>query len=568
MIAIISILLSILAGTVFGEKESIDLFPTSPTISKEVCVLDTEKLKEEDELTAYSLQGLVNRERPRIYYLRKEHKGIFDFYIDKGYISKTIIYNSLWDLAKKFERSFKGFVVTDPGCEYSVNLATNLAGLREMLIIAPEKIADMKEMFPSKNQYYDLRKLKLKTLEDIHDWSLSNVYPYMRNDVLALGANGHIHYVLKDYAIAHKIPVFWLPGKNDDNYSESYEKKVLEWFKTTPANCPVIGFWPALDSDNKRIGYEEFDGVKLSGNYGKFTVVYDWKENLSFHSGSLPVNYKYEQTKVREKILRKFDPSKKYVALVMTESGDAVSYMLGDFRQRQWDDPARSQVPVSYGINPSIQYLAPAFLKYIYETASENNFFFNSISGAGYCYPFEGYDSETSDPEKEYAAYWKLTSDNMKKLDIDMLGRYTHSATLLSKEDSMTLDVISSNCKGLKSLILGMHYVPPYNAINSHCILANGVTCHHTITHWPSGNVNGQNNAYQWDDKSKDEFAANYLVGEIIRAASEGGNFIQAMFYSWFYGPRRLKIVQEELEKQGYVFVTLNEFDNLYRQSL
>ncbi|MGN0188317.1 MAG: hypothetical protein ACI395_02255, partial [Candidatus Cryptobacteroides sp.] len=119
----------------------------------------------------------------------------------------------------------------------------------------------------------------------------------------------------------------------------------------------------------------------------------------------------------------------------------------------------------------------------------------------------------------------------------------------------------------MKSLVLGMHRVDGYDAGNSHGMLANNVSFHHTITIWPDGNVNGYNKAYANLDKNKDDFAVDYLVNE-IRRNSKGGNFIQAMFYSWFYGPRRLAKVQEILEKEGYVFVTMNHFDQLYRESL
>jgi len=40
------------------------------------------------------------------------------------------------------------------------------------------------------------------------------------------------------------------------------------------------------------------------------------------------------------------------------------------------------------------------------------------------------------------------------------------------------------------------------------------------------------------------------------------------MFYSWFYGPKRLDLIRQTLEKEGYVFVTLNELEKIYRESL
>ena len=56
----------------------------------------------------------------------------------------------------------------------------------------------------------------------------------------------------------------------------------------------------------------------------------------------------------------------------------------------------------------------------------------------------------------------------------------------------------------------------------------------------------------------------------MVKEIQENGDgpFIQAMFYSWHYGPRRLKKLQDKLKPLGYEFVTMKEFDELYRQSL
>ena len=88
-------------------------------------------------------------------------------------------------------------------------------------------------------------------------------------------------------------------------------------------NMPVMGFWPAINASLQARGFCEYDGVKLAGLFGKYTLVVDFSTNLSFHS-KMPYNPdSLKQTSVRSKAIQTFDASKKYVALVMQESGDS-----------------------------------------------------------------------------------------------------------------------------------------------------------------------------------------------------------------------------------------------------
>ena len=86
------------------------------------------------------------------------------------------------------------------------------------------------------------------------------------------------------------------------------------------------------------------------------------------------------------------------------------------------------------------------------------------------------------------------------------------------------------------------------------------VSLHHTVTFWSYDDLT-------WNDTSKDSVAVDHMENEIRKYGGES-HFIQAMFYSWHYGPRRLNQLKERLEPDGYVFVTLDEFDRLYRESI
>jgi hypothetical protein len=64
-----------------------------------------------------------------------------------------------------------------------------------------------------------------------------------------------------------------------------------------------------------------------------------------------------------------------------------------------------------------------------------------------------------------------------------------------------------------------------------------------------------------------DSASVAWMEQEIRSNTEKGGHFQTIMFYSWHYGPRRMKLLMEKMKGDGYEFVTMNEFDHLWRES-
>ena len=538
---------------------SIDYAFQTPFASTSVCCINVETLSPAERLAVLSLQGITNRKKAEIYTFVHQDAWLIDFYRERGVIRKDSLYTDPYQLLARFGNRAKGLVVYDAAQPYTINLATNLAGVDSRIIVAAD-LLDKVKTITGLTDVFDLRDLKLANEKEAFLWYRKKVYPRQNHRMLSVAKGGMLMYdVYRDYLVEFKIPVFWLPGEKDADYDAGYDRLIKEWLAETLVNIPVLGFWAGVEN-GKDIGYAEFDGVKLAGLTGKFTLVNTWVGNYSYHSGVKPSTRAYVQKVPREKTFGKYDPSKKYVALIMNESGDAPCYFLyTGLYPRQWNDPERGEVAISYGITPSLRLLAPGVLADLYRTQTKNDFFFCSISGAGYCYPFEGYGSLLSAPKfclQEY--FHRITADNMRKLDLDMLGIYTHTADAWTPADHQIANEYIFPMPGLKSVISGMHRTK-YTAGNAH-ELHGDVSVHHTVTFWSMAD-------FKWDDRSLDEQAVDHLEKE-IKTYGQDGQFIQAMFYSWHYGPRRLNMLRQRLEKEGYVFVTLNEFDYLWRCSL
>lgn len=527
------------------------IFRQSETISKHIYTFNLAKYQSAGErLAIVSIQGLVNRKSPELFLLNENIEWCLEYYLEKNYIESITEIPNLEKLFERYSAVLKGAVVLDPEKDFTVNTATNIAGSECRVIISPDMIDLVKKY--GITDVKDIRDYNFKNAVEAYKWEKETYLKSQSKDALCCLYYSRFTDPARDYVIEFNVHSFWVPGKQDDDYDPEMEEIVTETLKETPVNIPVYGFW-----QNGERGMHEFPGVRLGGYYGKFTAVNDHVGNYSFHSGVPCDVNNLKQSKIRNKKEKvKYNPEKKYVALIMIESGDAPVYFQGLIQRYQWWDKLRGTFPISYGITPSLRYLAPAILQNLYETMTEEDFFFCSISGIGYCYPLEGYASKCENPDLVLSEYYERTAAELSKMDIEMLGLYSHTWTPWKKEDDEYLNKYVTKYPQFKTIIADMGRNDNMDVPNM--MLTNDTSIHHTLTRW------------SWDqhgapyDTTHDKEATEFLVNEILENTKDH-QFIQAMFYSWFYGPRRLKMAVDILKEKGYEFVSLLELDSLWR---
>ena len=527
------------------------IFMQSERVSRQVYTFNIEKYKDAGtRLSAVSIQGIVNRKTPELFILNEDIEWCLEYYTKKDYIDTVTEIPTLDELFKRYAKYMKGAVVIDPDKDFTVNTATNIAGSESRVIISPDMVETVKSY--GITDIKDIRDLGFKNAAEAYKWEKEHYFKDKCKDALCCLYYSRFTDPARDYVIEFNIHSFWVAGKQDDDYDPEMVELVTETLKETPANIPVYGFW-----QNGERGLHEFPGVRLGGYYGKFTAVNVHVGNYSFHSGIPADVNNLKQSKIRNKTEKvQYDPNKKYVALIMIESGDAPVYFQGLFQRYQWWDPIRGSFPISYGITPSLRYLAPGILQNLYETMTEEDFFFGSISGIGYCYPLEGFASKCDNPEAVLNEYYERTAAEFSKMDIDMFGLYSHTWTPWKKEDDEYINKYLTKYPQFKSIIADMGRND--NMAKPHVMLDNDTSVHHTVTRW-SWDQHGAPFTTEHDIEARD-----FLVNEILEN-SKDQQFIQAMFYSWFYGPRRLKMAVDILKEKGYEFVSLIEMDELWR---
>lgn len=522
-------------------------------------------------LAVATLQGIVNRDEIRLYLDYGGYSWMTDYAIGKGYFSayETPAEDNNWlALLTRYADYIEKAVVFDPETPWSVNTCVNLAAVEGGIVISPNMVSSVRAIAPDAEFVY-FSELGIDELSEAEEWCYENLFEYMRRDAI-----GWMYYErqtdwARDYIVQMKIPTMWVAGSASEYYEEDALLFAAGVLQKYPANIPVLGFGYAYDpSVGGNVGIGEYEGVKLHGEYGKYTAVFDSVGNLSFHT-AIDVGESSRKFTPAEKPAVQYSPDKKYVAVTMMESGDSPAYIQYGLKQRQWDQASRGEVPYNIGYGLNNYDLYPLLTEYWFETAKTYDYFFGAISGLGYSYPLIGFGSKgVRNEEGIYMDRAMIMKDHYTKADalsvklgFNCLGVYsfpegTWNESHYEEFDEYVLQYMPDIDCVMADMHRGVYQLEEDQLMN---VSRYGQRIYHCSTKWSLASFGSQ------------QEAQDYLYEEILRTTSNGGRFFQCMAYSWHYGPDDVKAIMErfEREKPGeYVFVTVDQLDELYLQSV
>jgi GxGYxYP putative glycoside hydrolase C-terminal domain/GxGYxYP_N second domain/GxGYxYP third domain/GxGYxYP_N 1st domain len=139
-------------------------------------VANIQQLSGDQQVMLTTLQGIVNRELPRLYWLL-QGDNTDQAWLDTLKVPYTLS-NSPLDLIEKYRREIHGAVVYDPNVPDTINIATSLAGLKNAVIAT----ADLASQY------------ELPILEDLrgrftdklaaYNWLIDNYWPALNHRLL------------------------------------------------------------------------------------------------------------------------------------------------------------------------------------------------------------------------------------------------------------------------------------------------------------------------------------------------------------------------------------------------
>ena len=339
-------------------------------------------------------QGLVNRKETRIYYVETKQDQFWLEYYKETFDIQNEKVSNMNELLKLFANEIDGYITYQPSSPHSLNIATTIGSLENLLPVSPDledlmHVVGLKKMDEVKDDGSDRI--------EIYKNAIQNLLPKCNQNLLAALCVHYPHWPTssvknKDYIMAHNIFSFDLSSSERD---KSDYNLIREIYSKVNEGTVIMGWHCVRDKEHEAIG--------LSSEFGHFGMCSLHTPNLTVHSSiQLAEGEKFKQRTIdKEKLVVE---DKVYIAYMATD-GDAAWFM-NDHVVKDWADPARGSFKYNWGFLPLAYDLMPGTVKYYIENTQPTDYFVAGPAGATYTYPYLH-----PDPSK----FLKITDDYMNK---------------------------------------------------------------------------------------------------------------------------------------------------------
>jgi len=382
-----------------------EIFAKSPPPAETLLVADIRSQPADWQMLLFSLQGIVNRQRPQIYFLFHDNDQIWlDWMRRRGWVKRTERVGNPQQLLQRFRSVIRGMVITDPAVPATKNIATMLAGVHNAVVASPRIARRL-----SLPVLADLRGRWKKNV-DAYRWAYETLWSQMNHHLIACSYPDHL--ALRDYLVANKVFIFWVSGAvdgarppSDPNAEVRLAEQILA--KMPPNACVLSYPWAGSD-----IGMGEGPGVTLFAEFGKYLVGTINVANLTVHSGIRVAQFRQKPAPPPPPLR----DDKVYVSFIMSD-GDNLPVLTNFNFPQLWRDSLRGMLPIGWTISPAAGWLIPAVVDYYYETSTPHDYWLTAVSGLGYTYP-DQFGKRYRDSERVYTDFLNLTRLAMEPMDL------------------------------------------------------------------------------------------------------------------------------------------------------
>ena len=340
-------------------------------------VVDGSNSSFEELLTLGCMQGLVNRFLSVSYLDREgevnDPESLLNFVLWRYNLTHEVVTPDAFLINQS--HFAKGLVVYDPEVPDTINVARTVAGLQDLLVVDPGRVAVMANL-TGLDVKLDLREGKWKGLSDLDLYrkAFEDLYVSSKRRPL-LGSRPEVE-LMTDYGVATKAFFFFL---NPGPFTTPGEMSLFEYFlKQSEPGVPLLGWF------DQPTGVEENYMVQKASAYGHFLVGGSRLPNFSlltaYGRGDLtPPPAVASPAPVPEL------EATTYLSFAVTD-GDNLEFFTRRGRHI-WDQPQRGELPLAWSVSPALAELAPPLLERTYLEATANDTFIAGPSGLGYFYP-------------------------------------------------------------------------------------------------------------------------------------------------------------------------------------
>jgi hypothetical protein len=384
------------------------------------------KLSDVERIMFCTLQGIINRTRPRILLYNHNEEPQSTWPTAHGLKTVAIPTSTPYALVKLFREEIKGLVLySNELCDHYSNLAVTIAGLDRLLPVTAEVRAKLVANGLDFPVVEDLTPLKMSSAYAVYNY-LYNNYWSRCNHRLLISERPTIPYV-HDIGAACGSACVWLDPRN------SSERVLLDKMlkDMTPGRDIVLGWFP-----------EERSGIGEVTKYGLSTIPADFFENTTVYTAvNKPV--KIYPVPKRAKL------ENKVYAAVYISDGDNIQYCQHAMA-KIYEQSGRGKMPMNWTISPALADFSPMMLNYYYRKATANDCFVCGPSGLGYAMPYDAHNTvyyANANNSKLITPYIQLTQRFLEKAGLRVI-------TIWDDVSAIQRKVYAENCPYLYGLTI------------------------------------------------------------------------------------------------------------------
>ena len=371
--------------------------PATPVRSLD---MNTAKLSDEERVMFCTLQGIVNRTRPRILLYNHNEEPQTTWPTAHSLRITPVAPSSPYALVKMYKEEINGLVLySNDRCNHYSNLAVTIAGLDRLLPVTAEIRAKLVANGMDFPVVEDLTSLTMTNALGVYTY-LYNNYWNRCNHRLLISERPTIPYV-HDIGAACGSACVWLDPRIANE--RSLLDKMLK--DMTPGRDIVLGWYP-----------EERSGVGEATKFGLSSVPADFFENTTVYTAvNKPI--KIPPVPKRPKL------ENKIYAAVYISDGDNIQYCQHAMA-KIFEQSGRGKMAMNWTISPALADFSPMMLNYYYRKASANDCFVSGPSGLGYAMPYDAHNTRyyaSANSSKLITPYTQLTQRYLEKAGLRVI---------------------------------------------------------------------------------------------------------------------------------------------------
>jgi len=322
------------------------LAPAPADDPEPVLVVDVSQAAAEQRILCAGIQGLANRDAgdPHVFLLTSARDAEWLDY-SLRILGREPVYITPAELLERLQPKIRGQVLYDPDQPYTLDLATTIAGLRD-LVISPTDL-NLPTLFDFRGRW--------SNASEAYRWAIGSLLPECSQSKLALLSPGAAS--LRDFAVQQRMFTFSPPA---EPYDESFQALL---FKLPPGTAIYGTASPNVQYELSRTSHYFVPSAAAA--------------NLSFLSQIEPGRREYQYLGYLE------PTAPRYLTLIFDCSD--LDFALNDMPDL-WASPSRGALPLGWAIPGALPEAAPPVARRYYADAywSGSDQFVLGYDGAGY----------------------------------------------------------------------------------------------------------------------------------------------------------------------------------------